>query len=385
MYNLISNRAESIEFSPIRKFSNMVSQVPGAISLTIGQPDFNTPENIKAKGIEAIKNNYTSYTKNQGNMELRCEISSYLKRLCGVEYDPEEEITVTIGSAQAIDTAMRALVNEGDEVLIPSPGYTAYGPCTVLSGGKPVSVPVYMEDGFKLRADILRQYITPKAKLLILSYPCNPTGATMDMDYLTEISKLIIENNMAVVSDEIYSEMTYDKKHVSVVSIEGMKERTILINGFSKAYSMTGWRLGYAAAPKYIMDHIVKIHQYSVTCAPSISQAAAIEALRNGANGVNKMVEEYNRRRLYCFDRIQHMGLKCFKPTGAFYIFPQVSQYDLSSWEFCEKLLFEGKLAAVPGSAFGEYGEGHIRISYAYSMELLEEGLNRLEAFLKKL
>lgn len=381
--NSISSKVKSIELSPIRKFYNLVSNVPNALSLTLGQPDFNTPQNIKDAGIKAINENLTTYTHNQGFIELRKAISTYLKNYCGLTYSYENEITVTVGSGQAIDSAIRTLVDDGDEVLIPSPGYVAYSACVTLSGGKPVFVPALFEDGFKLKSSILKKYITPRTKLLILSYPCNPTGATMDEDELIEICKVVKENNLLVISDEIYSELIYNKKHISIASLPGMWDRTIVINGFSKAYSMTGWRLGYAAAPSDIMKHIIKVHQYNVTCAPSISQAAGIEALKNGISGVSEMTKEYNRRRLYCYDRIVGMGLPCFEPSGAFYIFPEIKNFNMSSEKFCERLLFEGKLATVPGSAFGKYGEGYIRISYAYSMEVLTDGLNRLEEFIK--
>lgn len=382
---LISSKVKSIGLSPIRRFSNLVPRVPGAISLTIGQPDFNTPEIIKEAGIEAIKHDKTSYTHNQGYMELRQEISEFLKRRYNLCYDADKEITVTIGASQAIDACIRTFIDEGDEVLIPSPGYVAYGSCVTLAGGKPVFVPVLMEDGFKLKASQLKKYITPRTKLLILSYPSNPTGATMDESELMKIADVIKQNDIIVVSDEIYSELTYDNKHVSIASLDGMKDRAIVINGFSKAYSMTGWRLGYVAAPEEIMQHIIKVHQYNVSCAPSISQAAGIEALKSGDSSILGMVEEYSKRRDYCYDRLTLMGLRCLKPTGAFYIFPEICKFGLPSEEFCQRLLFEGKMAAVPGSAFGEYGEGYIRISYAYSMEILEEGLNRLENFVKTL
>lgn len=381
----ISDRVKTIEFSPIRKFSNLVSAVKGAISLTIGQPDFNTPESIKDAGIQAIRNNATAYTPNQGYAELRKEIARYLKRRFSLSYDYASEITVTIGAGEAIDAAIRTLVNTGDGVLIPSPGYVAYESCTKLSGGKPIFVPTFFKDGFKLKGNILEKYIRPGVKLLILSYPSNPTGATMDGNDLEEISRLVIKNNMLVISDEIYSELIYSGKHVSIASIDGMRERTIVINGFSKTYSMTGWRLGYIAAPSELMKHLIKVHQYNVTCAPSISQAAGIEALKNGDDSIRAMVKEYNKRREYCFNRLRKMGLKCFEPSGAFYIFPEIKDFGLSSEEFCTKLLYENKLAVVPGSAFGTYGEGYVRISYAYSMDVLEEGMNRLENFIQSL
>lgn len=383
--NFISKGANSIQLSLIRRFSNLVLTVPGALSLTIGQPDFKTPDNIKEAGIKAICSNYTSYSHNQGFIELRREISNYLKRKYDLAYDAETEITVTIGSGQAIDTAIRTFIDPGDKVLIPSPGYVAYGACVSLCGGIPVYVPVLHENNFKLMPEILEKYISPKTKLLILSYPCNPTGATMNEADLVQISRIAVENNLLVVSDEVYSEMTYGKKHVSIASISGMKDRTVVINGFSKAYSMTGWRLGYICAPQAIMQHIIKVHQYNVTCAPSISQIAGIEALRNGDSSVQAMVNEYNKRRVFCYDRIKNMGLKCFEPSGAFYIFPEIKQFKMTSQEFCEKLLFHGKLALVPGSAFGDFGEGHVRISYAYSIDVLEDGLSRLENFISKL
>lgn len=371
--------------SPIRKFANLVATVPGALSLTIGQPDFNTPENIKEAGINAIKNNHTAYTHNQGYMELRKEIAKYLSERYNINYDPESEITATVGASEAIDIIMRTLIEDGDEVLIPSPGYVAYETCVLLSGGTPVFIPTLYEDSFKLKAETIKKHITPRTKLLILSYPSNPTGGTMDYDDLLQISKVVKENSILVISDEIYSELTYDKKHVSIASIDGMRERTIVINGFSKWYSMTGWRLGYIAAPSDILKHIIKIHLYNVSCAPSISQIAGIEALRHGQESIDIMISEYARRRKYCYDRLIDMGLKCFEPTGAFYIFPEIKNFGLSSEEFCKKLLYEGKLAVVPGSAFGKYGEGYLRISYAYSMEVLKEGLDRFQYFMNTL
>lgn len=381
----VSHKVCSIELSLIRKFSNLVSQVPGAISLTIGQPDFTTPENIKYAGIQAIINNYTSYTHNQGSIELRKEISKFLKSKHNMYYDAESEITVTIGASQAIDTVMRTFIDDGDEVLIPSPSYTAYGTCVTLSGGRPVYVPIFIEDGFRLKAEVLEQYITPKTKLLILSYPSNPTGATLEIEDLHQIAEVVKNHNIVVVSDEIYSALTYGKRHVSIASISGMKNRTIVINGFSKHYSMTGWRLGYVAAPSSVMKHIVKVHQYNVSCASSISQAAGLEALLNGEHSVELMRQEYDNRRKYCYERIISMGLKCLEPTGAFYLFPQIKGYSLLSEEFCKRLLYEGKLAIVPGTAFGKFGEGYIRISYAYSFDILEEGLKRLKNFLHTL
>lgn len=381
----ISNRVRSIQLSAIRQFFNMVSEVPGALSLTLGQPDFNTPDNIKEAGITAIMQDYTAYSHNQGFIELRKEVSSFLKRKYNLDYDGETEITVTAGTGQAIDASMRTFIGEGDEVLIPSPGYVAYGACATLCGGRPVYVPVRPGDGFKLKAEILENYITPRTKLLILSYPCNPTGATMNREDLIQIAEVAKKRDLIIMSDEVYSELTYEKSHISIASLEGMKDRTVVINGFSKTYSMTGWRLGFVAAPHGIMEHIVKVHQYNITCAPSISQIAGIEALKNGDRSIDIMVEEYNNRRIYCYDRIIKMGMDCFEPSGAFYLFPNIDEFGLSSDEFCRKLLFEGKLAVVPGSAFGVYGEGYIRVSYAYSMDILKEGLDRLQNFTARL
>ena len=378
----ISSRAKSVELSTIRKFFNSVSAVPGAISLTLGQPDFPTPEYIKDAGINAIRDNKTVYTHNQGNFELRCEISKYLIKKHGINYDPETEIIVTTGASEAIDTTLRAIINEGDEVLIPSPGFVAYGACTKLSGGVPVYVPLKMEEKFHLTPDILKDYISKKTKVLILSYPNNPTGAVMGIDELRKISDIIIKNDILVISDEVYSEIIYGKKSSSITEIEGMKDRTILIGGFSKTYSMTGWRIGFTAAPGWITKHLVKIHQYNVTCAASMCQEAAFAALRGTDESVFEMVAEYNKRRIYCIERLKNMGLELYEPEGAFYIFPSIKKYNITSDEFCSKLLYDKKLAVVPGSAFGDFGEGFIRISYAYSLDKLAEGLNRLESFI---
>nr|WP_152967828.1 aminotransferase class I/II-fold pyridoxal phosphate-dependent enzyme [Oxobacter pfennigii] len=385
MGNLVSDKVSAIKLSPIRRFSNMVNNVPGALTLTIGQPDFSTPEEVKNAGIQAIKNDMTTYTANQGYMDLRKEISKLVKNNYNLHYDPADEITVTVGASQAIDVILRTIINPGDEILIPSPGYVAYEACISLSGGKPVFVPLKPEDGFKLKAQTLKEYITPKTKALLLSYPSNPTGAVMDEDDLIKLSEVIKGTHVAIISDEIYSELTYGKKHFSIASIDDMKERTIVINGFSKAYSMTGWRLGYILAPKKIMEHIVKVHQYNVSCAPSVSQAAGIEAIRSCDKNIKEMVTEYDKRRTYCHNRLKSMDLDCFEPLGAFYLFPEIKKFNLSSEEFCTRLLYEGKLAVVPGSAFGGYGEGHLRISYAYSMDILEDGLNRLQKFISKL
>lgn len=378
----ISSRAKSVELSTIRKFFNSVSSVPGAISLTLGQPDFQTPEYIKDAGINAIRDNKTVYTHNQGSSELRCEISKYLIKKHGINYNPETEIIVTAGASEAIDITLRTIVNEGDEVLIPSPGFAAYGACTKLSGGVPVYVPLKMEEKFQLMPETLAKYINKKTKVLILSYPNNPTGAVMGIDELNKISDIIIKNDILVISDEVYGEITYGKKSSSITEIEGMKDRTILVDGFSKTYSMTGWRIGFTAAPGWITKHLVKVHQYNVTCAASMCQEAAFTALHGTDESINEMVIEYDKRRIYCIERLKNMGLVLYEPEGAFYIFPSIKKYNITSDEFCRKLLYDKKLAVVPGSAFGDFGEGFIRISYAYSIDKLEEGLNRLESFL---
>ncbi|GAV25248.1 aromatic amino acid aminotransferase [Carboxydothermus islandicus] len=370
--------------SGIRKFFDLVANTKGVISLGVGEPDFVTPWYIREEGIYSLEKGYTMYTSNQGLLELREEISRYLLRLTGIVYDPVQEVLVTVGVSEGVDLALRALVSPGDEVLIPEPSYVSYGPTTMLAGGKPVYIRTRPENGFKLTPELLEGVITPKSKILLLCYPNNPTGAVMTADDLAKLLPVIAEHDLLVISDEIYAELTYEGKHVSIASFPGMKERTVILNGFSKAFAMTGWRLGYAAGPKEIIAAMTKIHQYTMLCAPITAQKAAIEALRNQNGAVKKMVEEYNYRRRILVEAFSEMGLRLFEPKGAFYAFPDISATGLSSEEFAEKLLFEEKVAVVPGSAFGPSGEGFIRISYATARKDLIEALKRIKRFVRK-
>lgn len=379
----VSNRAKSIEISTIRYFFNMVNEVKGAVSLCIGEPDFTTPAHINEAAVKALEEGKTFYTPNAGLPELRQEISKYLKRRFGVEYRSESEIIVTIGASQAIDVAIRTLVEPGDEVLIPQPSFVAYTPCTVLAGGKPVFVPTYIEDDFALRPDVLEDYITEKSKVLILPYPNNPTGAVMTRDQLEDLAGVIKKYDLIVVSDEIYCELTYGMEHTAFASIPGMWERTVTVNGFSKSYAMTGWRLGYIAAPAGLAAEMLKVHQYNVTCAATMGQYAAIEAMRNGDGDIQNMRREYDRRRVFLLNSLREMGFECFEPRGAFYLFPSIKNTGLTSEEFAERLLREAKVAVVPGSAFGENGRGFVRLAYATSMENLEEAVKRIKWFMK--
>ena len=385
MRNFLSDKIINIKPSGIRKFFDLVSEMDDVISLGVGEPDFETPWHIRDEGIYAFEKGRTFYTSNSGLKDLRIEICNYLKRKHGVNYDPLNEVLVTVGGSEAIDIGMRALLNEGDEVLIPQPSYVSYEPCTILAGGTPVIIDLKSENNFKLTADELKNAITPKTKLLILPYPNNPTGAVMEYDDLERIAKVIAENDIMVMSDEIYSELTYRGKHHSIAEIDGMKERTILINGFSKSYAMTGWRLGYACAPKEIIKQMTKIHQYAIMCAPTISQYAAIEALKNGDKDVDMMKNSYNQRRRYLMSAFKEMGLDCFEPFGAFYVFPCIKEFGMTSEEFATKLLQEERVAAVPGTAFGKSGEGFLRISYAYSIDNLKIAMERLSRFIAKL
>lgn len=382
---LISERAKAVEISVIRQFSNLVAAVPGALSLTIGQPDFNTPEKTKKAGIKAIENNKTTYTHNMGDIEIRRAISEHLKRRFNILYDPDKEIIMTAGSTEALDITFRTFINDGDEVLIPSPGFVAYASGVKLAGGKPVYIPLYEEDKFRLKPEAIINAITDRTKFIILSYPNNPTGAIMEREDLEAVAKVVREHDLVVVTDEVYESMTYGKKHFSIVQLEGMKERTVLIGGFSKAYSMTGWRLGYTVAPEWMTKHLVKLHQYSVTCAVSISQQAGITAINECGEDVSLMVEEYRKRRDICSHLLREMKADFYEPEGAFYIFISIKNYGISSDEFCKRLLYEEKLALVPGSAFGDYGEGYVRLSYAYSVDVLKEGFRRLAKFLDKI
>ena len=385
MRNPLSDKVVSLEPSGIRKFFDIVNEMPDAISLGVGEPDFDTPWHVREEGIYSLEQGRTFYTSNAGLKELKEAISSYLKRRCNVEYDPTHEIMVTVGGSEAIDLALRAMLNPGDEVLIPMPSYVSYVPCTVLADGVPVLIELKEENEFRLTPEELEAAITPKSKVLILPFPNNPTGAIMEQKDLEAILPVILKHDLLVVTDEIYSELTYSGNHVTIASMPGMKERTVLINGFSKAYAMTGWRLGYAAAPKLIMDQMLKIHQYAIMCAPTTSQYAAVEAMNHGDDDVTTMRESYDQRRHYVLKTLEEMGMTCFEPKGAFYVFPNIKRFGMKSEEFAERLLREEKVAVVPGTAFGACGEGFIRISYAYSLEALKKALGRVADFVKKL
>ena len=385
MRNPIGKKVEEIKPSGIRKFFDIVLETEGAISLGVGEPDFDTPWHIRDEGIYSLEKGRTFYTSNSGLKELRTEVSNYIKRTQNITYDPIKEIFITVGGSEAIDLALRAMVDPGDEVLIPQPSYVSYEPCAILADAKPVIIELKEENQFRLTAQEVLDKVTDKTKILVLPFPNNPTGAIMEKSDLEEIAKVVIEKDLYVISDEIYSELTYSGKHISIASLPGMKERTILINGFSKAYAMTGWRLGYACGPEAIMSQMVKIHQFAIMCAPTASQYAAVEALKNGDDDVAMMREEYNRRRRYLLNEFERIGLPCFEPFGAFYVFPCIKKFGMTSDDFCTRLLKEEKLAVVPGTAFGDSGEGYIRVSYAYSLENLKEAMERLERFLEKL
>ena len=381
----LSNKIVNIKPSGIRKFFDLVSEMQDVISLGVGEPDFDTPWHIRDEGIYALEKGRTFYTSNSGLKELKQEICNYLKNSQNISYDYNSEVMVTVGGSEAIDIALRAMVNTGDEVLIPQPSYVSYYPCAILAGATPVIIDLKAENNFRLTTQEILEKITDKTKFLILPFPNNPTGSIMEKEDLENIAKVIIEKDLYVISDEIYSELTYGKKHVSIASIKGMKERTVLINGFSKAYAMTGWRLGYACAPEPILKQMLKIHQYAIMCAPTTSQYAAIEALRHGENDVETMKTEYNHRRRFLMNAFKEMKLDCFEPFGAFYVFPCIKEFGLSSEEFATKFLKEEKVATVPGTAFGDSGEGFLRISYAYSLETLKEAMIRLNKFITKL
>ncbi|MBR2525983.1 aminotransferase class I/II-fold pyridoxal phosphate-dependent enzyme [bacterium] len=381
----ISEKVKEIKPSGIRKFFDIVSEMKDAISLGVGEPDFDTPWHIRDEGIYAFEKGKTFYTSNAGLKPLREEISNHIKRKQNISYDSNDEILVTVGGSEAIDIGLRAMVNAGDEVIIPQPSYVSYAPCADLAGAKNVYINLKAENNFKLTAEELKSAITDKTKILILPYPNNPTGAVMGKPDLEEIAKIIIENDIFVISDEIYGELTYNGQHVSIASLDGMKERTLLINGFSKAYAMTGWRLGYACGPKELIKQMTKIHQYAIMCAPTISQYAAIEALKNGDNDVLEMKISYNQRRRFLLKAFEDMGLECFEPNGAFYVFPCIKEFGMTSEEFATKFLEDEHVAAVPGTAFGESGEGFLRISYAYSLDTLKVAMERLKRFVEKL
>ncbi|PWL74216.1 pyridoxal phosphate-dependent aminotransferase [Candidatus Gastranaerophilales bacterium] len=385
MRNFISDKTASIQPSGIRKFFDIVSEMKDAISLGVGEPDFDTPWHIRDEGIYALERGRTFYTSNSGLKDLRQEISNYLKRTQNIEYNSAKEILVTVGGSEAIDIGLRAVINPGDEVIIPQPSYVSYEPCAVLAGAKPVIINLKAENDFRLKPEELLAAITDKTKVLILPYPNNPTGAIMEQKDLEDIAKIVIEKDILVMSDEIYSALTYKDKHVSIASLPGMKERTILINGFSKAYAMTGWRLGYACAPKEIIQQMTKIHQFAIMCAPTTSQYAAIEALKNGDDDVETMRQAYNQRRRFLLHAFKEIGLQCFEPFGAFYVFPSIKEFNMTSEEFATRFLKEEKVAVVPGTAFGECGEGYLRISYAYSIENLKIAIERLKNFVERL
>lgn len=386
MRDPLSKKIGTIEPSGIRKFFDIVNEMEDAISLGVGEPDFDTPWHIRDEGIYSLEKGRTFYTSNAGLKELKREISAYLNRRYQLDYDENHEIIVTVGGSEAIDIAMRAMLDEGDEVLIPQPSYVSYVPCAVLADATPVIIQLKEENEFRLTKKELEDAITPKTKMLVLPFPNNPTGAILNKKQLQDIADLVIEHDLFVLSDEIYSELTYAQEtHVSIASLPGMKERTITINGFSKSYAMTGWRLGYACGPQIIIEQMLKIHQFAIMCAPTTSQYAAVEALAHGDEDVAHMREQYNGRRRYLMHRMQEMNLPCFEPLGAFYIFPNIKEFGLTSEEFATEFLKQEKVAVVPGTAFGACGEGYLRISYAYSLEDLKIALDRLERFLDRL
>jgi len=382
----INQNLSALKPSGIRKFFDIANEMKDVISLSIGEPDFQTPWHIRQAAIDATEQGKTWYSPSTGFLALREEISSYLNRRFQLTYDPNDEILVTVGASEALDAAFRCFVDEGDEVLIIQPSFVCYDPLVRMSGGIPVILQTKAENKFKLTADELRANITPKTKILLISFPTNPTGAIMEREELEALAEVLRDTNILVFSDEIYCELNYtDTSHVSIASLDGMRERTLVINGFSKSYAMTGWRIGYAAGPRELIEPLVKLHQYMVMCAPTLSQFAAIEAMRNGDEDVQMMRNEYNMRRRYLVDRLNAMGLSCFEPEGAFYAFPCIRSTGLTSEEFCEKLIYAKQVAVVPGSAFGDSGEGFIRISYSYSLKHITEALNRIEAFLEEI
>ncbi len=386
MKNPLSQTIVSIKPSGIRKFFDIAAERKDTISLGVGEPDFDTPWHIRDEGIYSLEKGRTFYTSNAGLMDLRTEICKYLERRVGLTYDPKTEVLVTVGGSEAIDIALRAMIDPGDEVLIPQPSYVSYEPCAILAGAKPVIIELKNENEFRLTPEQLLEAITDKTKILIMPYPNNPTGAIMEEADIEKIAKICVEKDIFVLSDEIYSELTYGGlSHVSIASMPGMRERTIVINGFSKAYAMTGWRLGYACGPEVILKQMTKVHQFAIMCAPTMSQYAAVDALKNGDSDVATMRESYDQRRKFLMHAFEEMGLPCFEPFGAFYVFPCISEFKMTSEEFAFALLDAKKLAVVPGSAFGESGEGFVRISYAYSLKKLKEAMGRLKEFVEEL
>ncbi|MCC2253002.1 aminotransferase class I/II-fold pyridoxal phosphate-dependent enzyme [Ruminococcus sp. CLA-AA-H200] len=385
MRNPLSKKIVDIEPSGIRKFFDVANEMKDAISLGVGEPDFDTPWRIREEGIFSLEKGKTFYTSNAGLKELRTEICRYLNRKIHVSYDPMKETLVTVGGSEAIDIGLRCMLDPGDEVLIPQPSYVSYLPCTVMADGVPVVIPLQHENGFKLTVEDLEKYTTPKTKVLVMPFPNNPTGAIMTEKDLEPVAAFVRDHDLYVISDEIYSELTYQSEHVSIASLPGMRERTIVINGFSKGFAMTGWRLGYCCGPECIIEQMTKLHQYAIMCAPTTSQYAAVEGLRNCEDEVEEMRKAYNQRRRFLMSEFEKMGLECFEPFGAFYVFPSIQEFGMTSEEFATRFLNEEKVAVVPGNAFGECGEGFIRISYAYSLEELKEALGRLEKFVRHL
>ena len=381
---MLSDTLKDIKPSGIRKFFDLLSDMGDVTALTVGQPDFVTPWHIREAAIQSLERGHTYYTSNSGLPELRSEIARYMNRRFGLDYSAGE-VLVTVGGSEAIDVAIRSLVNPGDEVIIPMPSFVCYEPIARMAGAVPVIINTKAENGFKLTADELRQAITPRTKVLVLPYPNNPTGAILERDELEKLAEVLRDTNIAILSDEIYAELTYGKTHVSIASIDGMRERTIIASGFSKAYAMTGWRLGYICAPAAWTKQMTKLHQYAIMCAPTVSQFAAVEALKNGDEDIAEMCAEYNRRRVFIAEGLERIGLPVMIPEGAFYIYPYIGGFGLSSEEFCQRLLMEEKCAIVPGTAFGECGEGYARISYAYSVKHIEEALEKIERFINKL
>lgn len=385
MRNPLSERIVEIPPSGIRKFFDIVSEMKDAISLGVGEPDFETPWHIREEGIYSLEKGRTFYTSNAGLTELREEISKYLNRRFRVSYDPKTEIVITVGGSEAIDIALRAMLDPGDEVLVPQPSFVSYVPCAILANGVPVPIELEEKDQFKLTPEKLLEKITPKSKILVLPFPNNPTGAIMEADELEQIAKIVVEKDLFVLSDEIYAELTYGTDHTTIASFPGMRERTILINGFSKAYAMTGWRLGYLAGPAKIVEQMLKIHQFAIMCAPTTSQYAAVSAVKNGDPDIQVMRESYDQRRRFVLHAFEEMHLECFEPQGAFYVFPSIKRFGMTSDEFATRLLEEEKVAVVPGTAFGACGEGFLRVSYAYSLKNLKEALGRMARFVKRL
>ncbi|MGO4962065.1 aminotransferase class I/II-fold pyridoxal phosphate-dependent enzyme [Jeotgalibaca porci] len=385
MRNPLNQKVQAIKPSGIRRFFEIANEIPGVISLGVGEPDFDTPWVIREEGMYTLQKGFTFYTANAGLMELRQEISNYLYRKYNLSYSAKDEVLVTVGGSEAIDLALRAMLDPGDEVIVPEPSYVSYVPCVALADGVPVTIPLQEEHQFRLQPEELEAAITSKTKIVVLSYPNNPTGAIMNQEDLEAIAKVIIDNDLYVISDEIYSELSYQEEHISIASLPGMAERTIVINGFSKAFAMTGWRLGYAAGPKVILEEMTKIHQFAIMAAPTSSQYAGIAALRDCDREVQEMRESYNQRRRYLMNALKELNLPCFEPYGAFYVFPNISEFGMTSEEFATQLVLEEKVAVVPGSAFGDSGEGFIRISYAYSIEELREAFLRVGHFIERL